>query len=99
MSFEWKTKPVSKKEREINCAYCHSISGLGGNIGPDLSGIGERRSINFLQVFTTDPKSVLPGATMPTYRDVLTPEQVRHIAAYLSACSYVFHEFCIMDYL
>ncbi len=57
MSFEWKTKPVSKKDREIN----------------------------FLEAFTTYPKSVLPGATMPAYHDVLTPEQVRDIASYLSS--------------
>ena len=68
---------------EGNCSSCHMINGKGGTLGPDLSGIGERRSINFLEAFTIDPESVLPGATMPAYRDILTPEQIADIAAYL----------------
>ena len=70
---------------EKHCFSCHMINGKGGTLGPDLSGIGERRTINFLEAITSDAKSVLPGATMPAYRDVLSPEQIRDIAAYLSS--------------
>lgn len=70
---------------EANCLSCHTINGKGVALGPDLSNIGERRNMNFLEAFTADPKSVLPGATMPTFRDIFTPEQIKDIAAYLSS--------------
>ena len=66
-----------------NCSGCHLINGEGGTLGPDLSTVGSRRPIGFLESFTSDPGSVLPGATMPAYKDSLTPEQIRDIAAYL----------------
>lgn len=65
------------------CSSCHLIKGQGGTLGPDLSVIGSRRSLGFLEAFTIDPNSVLPGATMPAYRDILTTEQIKDIAAYL----------------
>ena len=68
-----------------HCASCHIIDGKGGELGPDLSTVGERRTINFIEAFTADPKSVLPGVGMPTFHDVLAPEQIRDIAAYLSS--------------
>ncbi len=65
------------------CSSCHLINGQGGTIGPDLSAVGALRSPTFLEDFITNPKSVLPGATMPSYRNTLTKEQVQDIAAYL----------------
>ncbi|MFC1917431.1 c-type cytochrome [Chloroflexota bacterium] len=65
------------------CSSCHILNGQGGTIGPDLTGIGDRRTINFLEGFTSNPGSVLPGASMPAYSNKLTPEQIRDIAAYL----------------
>jgi len=70
---------------EEHCLSCHIINDKGSALGPELSTIGERRTMSFLEAFTNDPQSVLPGATMPTFRDVLTPEQIRDIAAYLSS--------------
>ncbi len=69
---------------ERNCSSCHMINGKGGAIGPDLSTVGSRRPISFLDAFTTDPRSVISGTTMPAYRNVLTPEQIKDIAAYPS---------------
>ncbi len=66
-----------------HCGGCHMINGKGGTIGPDLSTVGERRSLAFLDAFISDPKSVLPGATMPSYKNTLTKEQIQDIAAYL----------------
>ena len=68
---------------EKNCSSCHRISGQGSTIGPDLSTVGDRRSINFLESFTSDPKTVFAGSTMPAFKDKLTQEQVHDIAAYL----------------
>jgi sulfur oxidation c-type cytochrome SoxX len=68
-----------------NCASCHMIEGQGGTLGPDLSAVGGHRSVNFLAAFTANPKAVLPGATMPAYKDVLSEAQISDIAAYLAS--------------
>jgi mono/diheme cytochrome c family protein len=68
-----------------NCASCHMIGGQGGTLGPDLSAVGGHRSVNFLAAFTADPKTVLPGATMPAYKDVLNEAQISDLAAYLAS--------------
>ncbi len=66
-----------------HCSACHRVNGQGGTAGPDLSTIGSRRSLTFLEAFTTDPRSVIMGTTMPAFRNVLTREETRDIAAYL----------------
>ncbi len=66
-----------------NCSSCHMLNGEGGTIAPNLTNIGDRRSINFLESFTSDPKSVLPGTTMPAFKEKLSAEQIKDIAAYL----------------
>ncbi len=66
-----------------NCSGCHSLNGKGGNVGPDLTGVGSRRDFNFIEAFTTDPAAVIPGATMPAFKKTLSPSQIADIAAYL----------------
>jgi ubiquinol-cytochrome c reductase cytochrome b subunit len=68
-----------------NCSGCHMINGQGGTEGPDLSTVGSRRSITFLEPFISNPRSVVPDASMPAFHNVLTPEQIKDIAAYLSS--------------
>jgi sulfur oxidation c-type cytochrome SoxX len=75
--------PQAVELYQENCSACHIINGEGGALGPELSTVGERRSLAFLEDFIRDPKAVLPGATMPSYKDSLTPEQIQDIAAYL----------------
>lgn len=66
-----------------NCMGCHTLNGQGGTVGPDLSREGSLRTVSFLQSFISDPQSVVPGATMPAFHSVLTPDQIKDIAAYL----------------
>jgi cytochrome c oxidase cbb3-type subunit III len=42
------------------CANCHSISGLGGDAGPDLTSIGAQRSASVLRDELLDPGANLP---------------------------------------
>ena len=43
------------------CGGCHLVNGEGGRMGPDLSRIGERRSLGHLQMSVTKPnENVLP---------------------------------------
>jgi cytochrome c oxidase cbb3-type subunit 3 len=42
------------------CATCHSIQGEGGISGPDLAGIGMRRSAQYLRESLVDPQAAVP---------------------------------------
>jgi cytochrome c oxidase cbb3-type subunit III len=43
-----------------NCAACHSLNGMGGVAGPDLTDIGERRSADYLRESLINPEADLP---------------------------------------
>ena len=42
------------------CAGCHAVNNQGGIIGPDLSQVGRRRSLRFLEESLTKPEADLP---------------------------------------
>jgi cytochrome c oxidase cbb3-type subunit III len=42
------------------CSGCHITAGAGVGYGPELTGIGERRSVTFLQKAISKPVAVLP---------------------------------------
>jgi cytochrome c len=74
------------------CGACHAIpgvSGARGNVGPSLSGMGERRIVagmlanepaNLIH-WIQDPQSVVPGNAMPNMG--VSDDDARDIAAYL----------------
>ncbi|MEM7460501.1 MAG: sulfur oxidation c-type cytochrome SoxX [Pseudomonadota bacterium] len=85
-----------------HCVLCHVVEGLQtpfqGNVGPDLSAIGNRLTDAQLRLRIVDYQIVLPGALMPSYyrkhalyqvqRDydeatILTAQQVEDLVAYL----------------
>jgi cytochrome c oxidase cbb3-type subunit III len=43
-----------------NCAACHSLRGEGGVAGPDLTDIGERRSVDYIRESLVNPEAELP---------------------------------------
>jgi cytochrome c oxidase cbb3-type subunit 3 len=43
-----------------HCSQCHIIGGQGGSLGPELTGIGSRRSAAHLRAAVLDPESTLP---------------------------------------
>lgn len=74
------------------CAACHtipSIRGARGVVGPPLGGFAQRAFIagqlpnspSVLVAFLQNPQALVPRTGMPDTH--LTPEQARHIAAYL----------------
>jgi cytochrome c oxidase subunit 2 len=65
------------------CYGCHTVGKVGTPIGPDLSHIGTKFSLDYLERWLRDPVYQRPSAHMP--RLELSEEQVRAVAAYLSS--------------
>jgi mono/diheme cytochrome c family protein len=76
----------------FGCAACHLIPGIRfprGNVGPPLDGMASRGLIagelpnkpGVLVAFLQNPPALVPRTGMPNVG--LTPEDARHIAAYL----------------
>jgi cytochrome c2 len=74
------------------CTTCHavpSMRGVQGVVGPPLDGLARRGFIagqlpnmpGVLVAFLEDPPALVPNTGMPNVG--LTPEEARHIAAYL----------------
>ena len=64
------------------CHGCHIVGRTGTPIGPDLSHVGSKYSIAYLQRWLRDPASQRPSAHMPALE--LSDAQVTALAAYLS---------------
>ena len=86
-----------------HCVLCHANGGLEaefqGNVGPDLSTVGERLSPGQLRLRIVDYQIVRPGTLMPSYyrihdlyqvedeyqdEPILTAIEVEDLVAYLS---------------
>jgi len=86
-----------------HCVLCHAIEGLEaefqGNVGPDLSLVGDRLSAGQLRLRIADYQIVRPGTLMPSYYrihdlyqvaeayqddPVLTAQEVEDLVSYLS---------------
>jgi len=63
------------------CPYCHTIHNQGGHKGPDLSGVG--RILTETQIRTQIAHG---GKGMPPFGDVLKPDEVNDLVAYLRSC-------------
>jgi quinol-cytochrome oxidoreductase complex cytochrome b subunit len=62
------------------CPSCHVI---GGQIGPSLDGIAQRRGPAYIHSYIENPKSLNPNAAMPAFLPLLTHEQVEDMTQYL----------------
>lgn len=64
------------------CIACHTLNGQGGDVGPVLDFIGDKRDIDFLKKWIKDPASIKPDTLMPTLP--LSDEEITELAAFLS---------------
>ena len=63
------------------CQHCHTIHHDGGHKGPDLSGVGRRRSKAAIR-----RQIVYGGKGMPAFGDVLGRDEIDDLIAYLHSC-------------
>lgn len=64
------------------CIACHAINGQGGAVGPALDTVGDRKNMDQLVEWISDPPKVKPGTLMPKLP--LSNADVKELAAYLS---------------
>jgi len=86
-----------------HCVLCHQVSGLDvpfqGDVGPDLSTVGERLTAGQLRLRIADYDAFRPGTVMPSYyrtqnlrqvgaayqgQTVLSAQDIEDVIAYLS---------------
>jgi len=66
---------------ERACIGCHRIEGKGGNIGPDLTYVGERRTAEWLVDHFKNPQKVVPGSRMPRLH--LSDAEIKVLTIYM----------------
>lgn len=87
-----------------HCVLCHGIDGLEaefqGNVGPDLTAIGDRLTPSQIRLRIVDARQIWPDTVMPSYyrtgglrqvgkafegQPALTAGQIEDLVAYLSS--------------
>ena len=49
----------------LGCSSCHTVSGEGGILGPELTDIGSHRGSDYLKQAIVDPSAALPRGVLP----------------------------------
>lgn len=65
------------------CTNCHTLTGSGKAVGPDLLDVLKRRDEAFIRAYVANPRSLNPQAQMPRYG--LAAEDVDGVVAFLKA--------------
>ena len=69
--------------RDMNCAYCHSIRGKGGSVGPQLDKVVGNTTEEWLIKHFRDPRAMSPGSTMPQLN--LFDDEIKALTAYMKS--------------
>jgi cbb3-type cytochrome oxidase cytochrome c subunit len=64
------------------CSNCHNFKGQGGELAPDLTAVGDRRSTLWIMAQIKDPRSHNPDSRMPEFKHLSIIERYA-IARYL----------------
>jgi ubiquinol-cytochrome c reductase cytochrome b subunit len=66
------------------CVGCHKIAGEGGESGPDLSSVGERRDAASIKRIIQEPTAEFPDTLMPPFAERLNEQQLTALVEYLA---------------
>jgi ubiquinol-cytochrome c reductase cytochrome b subunit len=76
--------PEAERGRQLfalhGCTSCHSVSGRGREVGPDLARISPPMSAFELEQYILQPPE---NVAMPSYRGVLSDQELHQIAAFV----------------
>jgi len=64
------SKELTRGQRvyqDNNCSSCHSINGIGGTVGPELTHVGSRRDRKWIYEHFKNPSALVPGSAMPSF--------------------------------
>ncbi len=67
--------------RQINCSYCHSIGGVGGSVGPDLTNIASKLNSQQLTTYLQNPNAMIPQTLHPKLQ--FTQDELTALVSYL----------------
>ena len=67
---------------DVNCGYCHSINGVGGAIGPDLSNIASKLNPDQMAQYLRNPDLMVANTLHPKLQ--FTTQEINELVAYLS---------------
>ncbi len=70
--------------RENGCSACHTIGGIGGKVGPDLTRVGSRRQKSWIMDQIRTPQMHYPQSIMPSFAK-LPAQDIEELADYLSS--------------
>ncbi len=69
--------------RRHNCAACHSIYGLGGHLGPDLTNVISRRGRSYVEYVIKNGATENGAGKMPPFE--LSDGEAEELVSYLEA--------------
>ncbi|MGE5173091.1 MAG: c-type cytochrome [Betaproteobacteria bacterium] len=75
--------PGEEIYRAQGCSACHTIAGVGGKVGPDLTYVGKKRDKEWIEEQLRNPKSHNPQSIMPSFSK-LSHKDLDDLAAYLA---------------
>ncbi len=67
------------------CASCHKVNGIGGETGPSLNGLNNRRTEIWVRAHFAAPRKLSPGSVMPPYH--FSPREEQNLIEYLFSLS------------
>ncbi len=67
--------------QSLNCSECHTINGIGGTMGTDLTHVGSKRDRVWLKGHFKDPQKYVPDSVMPPV--MASDADIEHLTDYI----------------
>jgi cytochrome c2 len=65
------------------CLGCHKVGDEGGSIGPELTLIGQKMTMEQMSAWIRNPQAAKPDAKMPA-QSAITDTEMQYLVRYLS---------------